>query len=246
MKLNEKIAYYRRKRGYSQQALADMMGVSRQSVSKWETGESLPEVTKLPQLAALFGVTTDFLLSEDAPAEDNDPPKPEKSAEVEETVPEHHAESGASAADFVRAVPDAVDALADRLPHFLGKLVRLYGWVAGIRIAIAGVLLIVFALLGGVVTSSVSQTADSWDTQGFGTSAVQYFNEDGTPMKDVPQEIRNAIEGGNVSASGRSFSASSMSAPFMPFLIIVGIIGMALLIGGLALAFYLKPHFPSH
>ena len=183
MKLNEKIAYYRRKRGYSQQALADMMGVSRQSVSKWETSESLPEVTKLPQLAALFGVTTDFLLSEDAPAEDNDPPKPEKSAEVEETVPEHHAESGASAADFVRAVPDAVDALADRLPHFLGKLVRLYGWVAGIRIAIAGVLLIVFALLGGVVTSSVSQTADSWDTQGFGTSAVQYFNEDGTPMK---------------------------------------------------------------
>lgn len=127
MKLNEKIAYYRRKRGYSQQALADMMGVSRQSVSKWETGESLPEVTKLPQLAALFGVTTDFLLSEDAPVEDNDPPKPEKSAEVEETVPEHHAESGASAADFVRAVPDAVDALADRLPHFLGKLVRLYG-----------------------------------------------------------------------------------------------------------------------
>lgn len=40
MKLNEKIAYYRRKRGYSQQALADMMGVSRQSVSKWETGVS--------------------------------------------------------------------------------------------------------------------------------------------------------------------------------------------------------------
>ena len=101
MKLNEKIAFYRRKLGYSQQTLADAMSVSRQSVSKWETGESLPEVTKLPQLAALFGVTTDFLLSEDAPAEDSAPPKPEKSAEVEDFSPENHAESGSSTADCV-------------------------------------------------------------------------------------------------------------------------------------------------
>lgn len=108
MKLNEKIAFYRRKLGYSQQTLADAMSVSRQSVSKWETGESLPEVTKLPQLAALFGVTTDFLLSEDAPAEDSAPPQPEKSAEVEDFAPERHTESGGSTADFVRAVPDAV------------------------------------------------------------------------------------------------------------------------------------------
>lgn len=158
MKLNEKIAFYRRKLGYSQQTLADAMSVSRQSVSKWETGESLPEVTKLPQLAALFGVTTDFLLSEDAPAEDSAPPQPEKSAEVEDFAPERHTESGGSTADFVRAVPDAVDAIADRLPHFLGKLVRLYGWVAGLRIAVAGVMAIVFAVLCVVLSSSFDQT----------------------------------------------------------------------------------------
>lgn len=121
MKLNEKIAFYRRKLGYSQQTLADAMSVSRQSVSKWETGESLPEVTKLPQLAALFGVTTDFLLSEDAPAEDSAPPQPEKSAEVEDFAPERHTESGGSTADFVRAVPDAVDAIADRRRTFWGS-----------------------------------------------------------------------------------------------------------------------------
>lgn len=40
MKLNEKITYYRRRARYSQQTLADLMGVSRQSVSKWETGVS--------------------------------------------------------------------------------------------------------------------------------------------------------------------------------------------------------------
>lgn len=244
MKLNEKIAYYRRKRGYSQQALADMMGVSRQSVSKWETGESLPEVTKLPQLAALFGVTTDFLLSEDAPAEDNDPPKPEKSAEVEETVPEHHAESGASAADFVRAVPDAVDAIADRLPHFLGKLVRLYGWVAGLRIAVAGVMAIVFAVLCVVLSSSFDQTLA--DMNGFGSPEVKYYNADGTEMKNVPKALRDYIEGSDTASSGWSIDTSDMSAPFMPFFLIIGGIGVVLLIGGLALAFYLKPHFPAH
>lgn len=246
MKLNEKISYYRRKRGYSQQALADMMSVSRQSVSKWETGESLPEVTKLPQLAALFGVTTDFLLSEEAPAEDDNPPKSEKSAEVEEDAPEAPAESDASAADSEHTAPNTVDAIIDRLPHFLGKLVRLYGWVAGIRIAISGVLLIVFALLGGVVTSSFNQTADSWETAlGFGASEVQYFNADGTPMKDVPQAVRDAIEGSSPASSG-SFSGLSVSAPFAPFLIIIGVIGLVMVIGGLALAFYLKPHFPAH
>ena len=246
MKLNEKIAFYRRKLGYSQQTLADAMSVSRQSVSKWETGESLPEVTKLPQLAALFGVTTDFLLSEDAPAEDSAPPKPEKSAEVEDFSPENHAESGSSTADFVRAVPDAVEGIIDRLPHFLGKLVRLYGWVAGLRIAVLGVMLMVFALLGGVLSSSFDQTVDGWDMQGFGTSEVQYYNSDGTIMKNVPKEVRDAIEGNVLPASGLSFSHGSAASLFTPFLIVVGVIGLLLLVGGLALAFYLKPHFPSH
>lgn len=246
MRLNEKITFYRRKLGYSQQTLADAMRVSRQSVSKWETCESLPEVTKLPQLAALFGVTTDFLLSEDAPAEGSAPPKPEKSAEVEDFSPENHAESGASSADFVRAVPDAVERIIDRLPHFLGKLVRLYGWVAGLRIAVLGVMLMVFALLGGVLSSSFDQTVDGWDMHGFGTSEVQYYNADGTIMKNVPKEVHDAIEGNVLPASGLSFSHGSAASLFTPFLIVVGVIGLLLLVGGLALAFYLKPRFPSH
>jgi transcriptional regulator with XRE-family HTH domain len=244
MKLNEKIAFYRRKLGYSQQTLADAMSVSRQSVSKWETGESLPEVTKLPQLAALFGVTTDFLLSEDAPAEDSAPPQPEKSAEVEDFAPERHTESGGSTADFVRAVPDAVDAIADRLPHFLGKLVRLYGWVAGLRIAVAGVMAIVFAVLCVVLSSSFDQTLA--DMNGFGSPEVKYYNADGTEMKNVPKALRDYIEGSDTASSGWSIDTSDMSAPFMPFFLIIGGIGVVLLIGGLALAFYLKPHFPAH
>ena len=69
MKLSEKIIYCRKKAGLSQLDLADKLGVSRQSVSKWETGESNPDVTKIPLLAKEFGISADWLLSEDEPEE---------------------------------------------------------------------------------------------------------------------------------------------------------------------------------
>ena len=47
MKLYEKITLYRKKNGLSQEELAEKIGVSRQAVSKWETGDALPEITKL-------------------------------------------------------------------------------------------------------------------------------------------------------------------------------------------------------
>lgn len=69
MKLNEKILYCRKKAGLSQLDLADRLGVSRQSVSKWETGEANPDVTKIPLLVKEFGVSADWLLSDEAPEE---------------------------------------------------------------------------------------------------------------------------------------------------------------------------------
>ena len=67
MKLHEKILYCRKRAGLSQEALAESVGVSRQAVSKWETGESVPETGKLAALAAALGVSVDWLLSEDEP-----------------------------------------------------------------------------------------------------------------------------------------------------------------------------------
>lgn len=64
MKLSEKILYCRKRAGLSQEALAAKLGISRQSVSKWETGESQPETAKLAVLSAALGVSVDWLLSE--------------------------------------------------------------------------------------------------------------------------------------------------------------------------------------
>ncbi len=78
MKLSEKIYTCRKKAGLSQEALAEKLGVSRQAVSKWETEEAVPELMKIPAMAKLFGVTTDWLLSEDENEENfENPPIPE-------------------------------------------------------------------------------------------------------------------------------------------------------------------------
>lgn len=66
MTINEKISCCRKSNGYSQEALAELLGVSRQSVSKWETGEGMPEIGKLLPIANCFHVTTDWLLNDDA------------------------------------------------------------------------------------------------------------------------------------------------------------------------------------
>lgn len=65
MILADKIIQLRKKSGWSQEELAVQMGVSRQSVSKWESGQSIPDLDKILKLSALFNVSTDFLLKDD-------------------------------------------------------------------------------------------------------------------------------------------------------------------------------------
>ena len=65
MILADKIIKLRKQFGWSQEELAEKTGVSRQSVSKWEGAQSIPDLNKIIGLADLFGVTTDFLLKDD-------------------------------------------------------------------------------------------------------------------------------------------------------------------------------------
>ena len=67
MSLGTTISRLRTERSLSQEDLADALGVFRQSVSKWETDGSVPELDKLVKLARLFGVTLDQLVLKDAP-----------------------------------------------------------------------------------------------------------------------------------------------------------------------------------
>lgn len=61
----DKVMEERKKNGWSQEELAEKLGVSRQSVSKWESAQSVPDLTRILQMADLFGVTTDYLLKDD-------------------------------------------------------------------------------------------------------------------------------------------------------------------------------------
>jgi len=66
MILAEKIMSLRKQLNLSQEELADKLNVSRQSISKWELGSSIPELNKIIQMSELFGVSTDYLLKDDA------------------------------------------------------------------------------------------------------------------------------------------------------------------------------------
>lgn len=65
MILAEKILTLRKKNGWSQEELAEKMNVSRQSISKWESAASIPDINKILELSRLFGVSTDYLLKDD-------------------------------------------------------------------------------------------------------------------------------------------------------------------------------------
>ncbi len=62
MKLSERIYSLRKERGMTQDDLASACGVSRQSVSKWETGESKPDITSVIQIAKTFDISIDELV----------------------------------------------------------------------------------------------------------------------------------------------------------------------------------------
>ena len=62
MTLGEKLQTLRRSRGLSQEQLAEILEVSRQAVSKWENGDSAPDLDRLRAICTYFGVTTDYLI----------------------------------------------------------------------------------------------------------------------------------------------------------------------------------------
>ncbi|MBR3704776.1 MAG: helix-turn-helix domain-containing protein [Oscillospiraceae bacterium] len=89
MTLGQRIAQKRRELGLSQEALGDQLGLSRQSIYKWEADSSVPEIEKLIALSKLFGVSVGWLLGveDDAPPQDDTAQEPQQagSGELNET-----------------------------------------------------------------------------------------------------------------------------------------------------------------
>lgn len=74
MTLGDKISKLRKENNYTQEQLADILGVSRQAVSKWESNITYPETDKLVRMSKLFQCTTDYLLlDENETVADTDP-----------------------------------------------------------------------------------------------------------------------------------------------------------------------------
>lgn len=61
----DKLIQLRKRSGWSQEELAEQLRVTRQSVSKWEGGQSIPDLDRLLALSQLFGVSTDYLLKDE-------------------------------------------------------------------------------------------------------------------------------------------------------------------------------------
>ena len=118
MRLHEKITLYRKKNGLSQEELAEKIGVSRQAVSKWETGDALPEITKLRALAETFNVTVDFLLDE----------------ETTEFSQQIQPQSISVLDKYADKIDDCVDNISSKSGTFFKK----YGWISGILLIILG------------------------------------------------------------------------------------------------------------
>ncbi len=70
MILADKIIELRKKAGWSQEELAEKLDVSRQSISKWESAQSIPDMNRILKLSQIFGVTTDFLLKDEIEMEE--------------------------------------------------------------------------------------------------------------------------------------------------------------------------------
>ncbi|TGY65679.1 helix-turn-helix transcriptional regulator [Dubosiella muris] len=66
MNLGNNLFHARRKKGYSQEDVAERLGVSRQTISKWETGETIPDVFQAKTMARLYDIPLDELIELDA------------------------------------------------------------------------------------------------------------------------------------------------------------------------------------
>lgn len=222
MTLSGKILYCRKRAGLSQEALAEKLGVSRQAVSKWETGEAVPELSKLVLLAAAFGVTTDWLLSESEPEPEPVEPPANSAAGTAESAP---------GANWVESVPGVI-----------GRLIRRYGWLYGVYTALAGLgLLVIGAIARGVSRSMERSFFGAMDSMSPPFGGYGGFSDFGSAFPSAGGAIWYDSAGNIISSpSGSSGASVGFTNPVAIVGTVVIVIGVLLLVAGIVLAVVLK------
>lgn len=84
MKMAERLAVLRKQKGLTQSGLAEILDISRQAVSKWEVGETVPTITNLESLSELYEVSLEYLLNDDLEQKDQSRGPEEKEEELRE------------------------------------------------------------------------------------------------------------------------------------------------------------------
>lgn len=127
MTLGEKITKQRKELNYTQEQLADILGVSRQSISKWESDIAYPETEKLIELGKLFNCSMDYLLKE----------------EVTE-------KSGVQASDFTEKVEEiSRKVMTDKNKGKAKKILKIIGIILAVVLAIDVVSMILYFGVSG-------------------------------------------------------------------------------------------------
>ncbi len=117
MDFNNRLYELRKQKGLSQEELANRVNVSRQTISKWEVGDSTPDMEKLIALSDLFGISLDELVSGKSPqAAENPVKRPEVAQVLEEKVltaeNKKKAKKGLKIAGIVAGILLAVDVIS--------------------------------------------------------------------------------------------------------------------------------------
>lgn len=178
MHLAEKILQCRKKAGLSQEALAERIGVSRQAVSKWETGEAMPELSTVVALAKEFGVTTDWLLSD------------------EEEIP---------AAETPKTEEPKTEPTPSRPGRGAKYWVNRYGWVLGVYVSLVGAgiagLGALARFIAGRMMAGVQSSFDSFVTSAPGFTFGEVYDPSGM-MGAVGPSMNAMVQNNPVSILG--------------------------------------------
>lgn len=179
MILADKIIDLRKKNGWSQEELAEKLGVSRQSISKWEGAQSVPDMNRILAMSRLFGVSTDYLLKDELEAADTPQPAP---AEPSDDLPlrqvsmeEANAYLDAkSAAARLIAPGVALCILSPVLLLVITGLQQYYGFLTEVQATGIGLAVLIgmvaWAVMRFVHAHTIAAPYETYETEGIDTA----------------------------------------------------------------------------